>query len=754
MTTYLKKTILWLFTVIQTSHLISAQLKDPIPKDIRCQQLIHGPSVLVVTIRPGDEDFEGLSLLRQAYGARISFLHLTNGESVPSTVWPWDISLIAACRKDEAVRSAHVFGGNSYFLNIPDGVVDSSSLISNWNSDSLAIEIASVIKSVKPHLLLFNVGAISTIDNFQASIIEGVLLKAADRCSNGEGSERNILSTSSRWKVQCLASTGYYQQRKKRYPLAKIDLDQRQVGSLSKKARDCYKSLAPFRLSDGANTKLYTILRQVSTTQPSYMIDRLQLTTPRLYAMHKIVQTAGRSIIKGQSKWRNKVGIALDSISACLKIGLQQFSELDQRALVNWKGDLDYFHAIDAERCFGIIVSDSILTERQVFFIGVKIQDSTYRQGTNQILFHKNRKEDWVINESMERVFDLNRDSLFRILTPERLSYTVPTALYGINQLTLEEPFRFSLIHEGKTRMESFIITKEVSIRYSSRHASVVQTPIVPISEKSILILDSYNFSRDPVDATLFVKDSICWSDTIRFTFSQKDEVRRDTFRLHFREDLRVGDYPLVIRSSRHIVGSCVARLVSNLPQVNFKIAVISNRGKSLLDDFFQMSEIQYEKFSPDEISDTLLHRFQVAIIDRETQIPKDGISKHIEEWTKQGGRIITLPQYFTSYDGFKFLANTSLNRIAPRKLNTMLAENSLQVNIVSSKAIVHGIIECHQPSYYQGLITTQEGQLLIAMKKVGLGTVILSAIDLDFWIAQLDLEAHQLMRKLILFNE
>jgi len=88
-------------------------------------------------------------------------------ESLPSDYGPWDISLVAARRKEEALRSAHAYGGIAHFLNIPDRIVDSFSSDEQWNIDSIALKIASVITLTKPHIILLYSGTLPTVGIFQ-----------------------------------------------------------------------------------------------------------------------------------------------------------------------------------------------------------------------------------------------------------------------------------------------------------------------------------------------------------------------------------------------------------------------------------------------------------------------------------------------------------------------------------------------------------------------------------------------------------
>lgn len=731
-------------------NFLSAQMRDPLPLAIRCRQLIAGPTVLMVTIRPGDEDFEGVSSLRVTSGARVAFLHLTNGESVPSETWPWARTLVETRRKEEALKSAHVYGGNSYFLNLPDTPVDSDLFHGQWNVDSVAAKIATVINLVKPHIILFCAGRMSPLNEVQNTVIGDALGMAADRCAKGMLNEHN---GSSSWQTQCIATTKSFSGDTKTYVLVPKESNAKEASILTSEARSCYASILSQELH-GANKKYgYQLLRQIGKAAAHALVDRIQLTTSRLYSVRNIVRAAGETVLKGGVIRRKEIDAAAESVSACLREGLQRYSALDQRALVHWKGDLDYFQANNAEKYFNITVSDSILTESQVFFIGVHIVHPDYRQGITQIIFHKAKSDGWIINESLERVFDLKRDSVFRVLSPEKLKYSVPVALHGLNRLTLGEPFRFSIIHQGRTKSESCIITKEVPLRYSPRHASVVQTPIVPITSASRLILDSYNFTRDPVDGMLFVKDSICWSDTVRFSLANKDEVRRDTFHLHWADGLSAGDYLSDIRASNRSVGTFLGRKMAHQPSRSTRIALVTDRVVSPLEEYFQILGAQAERIPWQQISDTHLENKDVLVIDRDTRIDYPDLMIAIGQWIKEGGRVIVLPQFSTT-DQKNFLnMGIGFHRESSLNVNSLIAKKDYQKYLHGSDAMVRGILDCSAPSAYEGMISTRDGRLVLASKHEGHGSIIISALDLDVWIAQVDTIGYELFEKLVFFQ-
>jgi hypothetical protein len=748
MQTFHKNVLLSLVLCVAITELLSAQIVHPIVPEIRCQQLMGGATVLVITWRPGTEDFDGLSRLRVTAGARIAILHLTNGESLPSDVMPWALDLVAARRKEEAAQSARVFDGRAFFLNLPDRVADSSDLQNLWNVDTLAVNIAQIIALVKPHVLLLCTGEGLQGKNAQDTIIENAIRIAAHRCAEGIYDNKNKLSA---WQIQCLARSGLPSGRNNKYFLTGKPDKTSASKILAEASRSCYSSLSLSTPLHEKKALKYKILEQSGKSTSNYIVDRIQITSSTLRSLQKTVRTAGESLLNRKSTAALRVLSTLDSISVYLKAGLNRYSELDQRAMILWKGDLDYVQARDAEQHYEMNVSDSIVTERQVFFVHVKLLSPEYRRGINQIMFHKTKTEDWIINESLGTVYDLNRDSVFRILSPEHLPYNTPVALHGAHRLTLDDPFRFSIIHQGKTRAESAIITKEVLLRYSPRHASVIQTPIVPISQKSQLIVDSYNYTRDPVDGMLFVKDSICWSDTVRFSLFKKDDGRRDTFQLHWADGLPTGDYSVEIRGSSRSVGSFLGRTISPQPSSAKSIAIISDRVDSPLEEYFHEAGPRVKKVPWQQLSEGFLTNIDVLIVDRDTRIEYSSIEKNVGQWIRNGGRLIILPQ-FSSTDRIKFLTmNIAFVPSLPVKVNMCKSVDGYQKYLQTSDETIRGIIEYATPSILEPLITTKDGKIVLAQNKEGRGTILLSALDLDAWIGRVDPAGYNILAKIAL---
>jgi hypothetical protein len=729
-----RKTYFYFLLFCVLAELLPAQMLIPISPKIRSQQLIAGPTVLVVTTRPGQEDFGDLSQVRVSAGARLAFLHVTNGESVPADVGPWSLPLVEARRKEEALRSSRTFDGRAFFLNVPDIGLDSNALQREWNVDTIAAKIAQIIATVKPHLILLCTGDFVSKENGQSALIANALRRAAQLCAKGMLDNRK---KSSSWRVQCVAEACYSSDGGKKYSLVGKSGETRESKILAQNARSSYASFSLLQNRKQKKGPTYRILEQQGDATSDFIIGRVETVSPRLRTVKKAVGIAGESLLRDGTASIGKVAAAADSISVYLREGLNRYSELDQRALILWKGDLDYFQAREAEKYIDIRASDSILTERQIFLVVARFLRPEFRRGTNQIIFHKAKDEDWIINESSENIFDLNRDSVFRVLSPEHLSYNAPVALYGLDRLTLDEPFRFSIIHQGKSRAESFIITKEISLRYSSRHASVVQTPIIPIAQSSRLVVDSYNFTRDPVDATLFVKGSMCWSDSVRFSLPEKDEQRRDTFHIHWADGLPMGDYPAEIRGSNRRIGEFTGRKLFLPPSGNKRIVLITDRVASPFDEYFRLAGSSLTKISSQQISVALLANTDVLIVDRDTRLDYSSLERKVGQWIRDGGRIIVLPQFSAAPQKYFLDENIAFLCADPIRGSTLKAINAYQESLRTSNGVVRGFIDCPMPSKYDGLLTTVDGKLVLARKDCGRGSVIVSAIDLDAWIGQ-----------------
>ncbi|HLP15567.1 MAG TPA: PIG-L family deacetylase [Bacteroidota bacterium] len=730
-----------------------AQMLAPISPTIRAQQLKSGPTILVVALRPGQEDFNGLAMLRTTSGARLSFLYMTNGESVPSETGPWSQPIVAARRKEEARRTSIAFDGHAFFLNIPDVGLDSVSMEHAWRADSLTARMTRIVATVKPHLILLCTGADVTPAHVQGSLIASAVRSAADQCAKGFPDVR------SSWRVQCIAEAHHAAEQGAMSLTAAKTKETAEAKRLAATARSMYASLLLQPSHEQAPDRVhYRIIEQEAGNHPSrFILDGIHVSSPELRAVAQSVQRAGESLLSGATaRARQSVAAAEESVSVHLQRGLKNYSELDQRALILWKGDLDYLHAKAAERYVDIQVSDSILTERQVFFLSVRFLRQELKSGINQLIFHKSKNEDWGFNETKTTIFDLNRDSIFRVLTPEHLSFNTPVALYGLGRTTLDDPFRFSIVHRGKSDAKSFIMTKEVTLRYSSRHASVVQTPVVPIAEGSRVIVDSYNFTRDPVDGAFFVNDSLCASDTVRFSLNDKDEHRTDTLHLRWASGSSIAEYKGRIGAGKRPIGTFIGRSLT-MPSLGGKrIVLVSDRAASPLIEYFAMAGLHVSITPSRRITDALLSNTDVLMIDRDTQLDDFGHGASFVQWIRDGGRVIVLPQFsgsparLFSPDTVAFrptdLIQSNALKAVPEYQASLSApiDGSKDANgaasaesVASADGVVRGVIDVPASSQYEKLITTVDGKPVLVRKALGKGMVIVFSIDLDAWIGQ-----------------
>jgi hypothetical protein len=183
------------------------------------------------------------------------------------------------------------------------------------------------------------------------------------------------------------------------------------------------------------------------------------------------------------------------------------------------------------------------------------------------------------------------------------------------------------------------------------------------------------------------------------------------------------------------------------------RIALVTDRVVSPLEEYFQILGVQAERISWRQISDTHLENKDVLIIDRDTRIEYPDLMAAIGQWIKNGGRVIILPQFSTT-DQKNFLhLGISFHRKPSLNMNTLIAKKDYQKYLHGSAAIVRGVLHCSVPSAYEGLISTPDGRLVLASKHDGRGSIIISALDLDVWIAQVETIGYELFEKLIFFQ-
>ncbi len=517
--------------------------------------------VLWIIPRPGAEDFEAIASLREMRGTRSQLLFMTNGEAAPDDRAEWSLAITAGRRKEEALSSARVLGGDAYYGNLPDRA-GSWPFVPRANLDTAVVNIARVIRMVRPSMVILARDRVTGLGSRTEDSLFTDLLRQAIALAGEKGIMLSTPLPSARvWKVPVFMTPASPSIRS--VTIGPSRSSATSVTRVAAAARGAYESLSAqlqpmpadrYTQSDGK------IPRGMKRLGDGVMPVSSKLKGT-LREMQKI--SVGLERTRNLRRARSLVDEGYRHVEEHLQSGLSALPEQDVRTIVSWKGTLDEIQYELAAPGLSVTVSDTLLIGRQVFMINVSVPKRVLRQGTTQIMFQLPADDRWIVNESLKRLFDLQKDSVFRVVTPleNQLSYPVPT--FGLNALLLREPFRFAIIHDAPTSAGRFISVREVPLGFAAKDAGVILTPAVLAGSDDPVVIDSYNFSRDSTTGFYWVHDSLCTGTTHEFRLPKKGSVSRDTLSLAW-DSVAVGsDHVIDIHAGRVVVGQVLGRAIA-----------------------------------------------------------------------------------------------------------------------------------------------------------------------------------------------
>jgi LmbE family N-acetylglucosaminyl deacetylase len=114
------------------------------------------PRVLMIGVRPEDEDNAMLAWLGIGRGVETAFLSVTRGEASPNVAGSERQSALAVLRTAELLAERQRDGAHQYFTRAYDfGSVTADSVVDRlWPRDTLLRDVVSVIRAFRPHVVI------------------------------------------------------------------------------------------------------------------------------------------------------------------------------------------------------------------------------------------------------------------------------------------------------------------------------------------------------------------------------------------------------------------------------------------------------------------------------------------------------------------------------------------------------------------------------------------------------------------------
>lgn len=648
--------VLSVVLVVGISGVLTSQTRTPpsvsAGREAQAKEMTSALNLLYVAIQPGFEDHRVIGHFRSGFGARVRTVFVTNGEAGEAdgeSLYPLQL---AGRLRLEAAAAAEAYGGEAYFLNMPDVVAaDSASLVVLWPADSLREKLEGNIIEFKPDLIVIGGDRVFGPGLRSSVVTEGVL--AASAAAAG----RSLAP----WKVQRIAyevtgAEGSVPLRRSAPPSSAT------YDSLLARSDAAYRSIAVQRPAWFQQTlPLFRVVRPAGFKARSLDAGFPVSVPPRLRGLEQEIRAIGRNYLHGVDAHRQLLHIlaVMDSIDLRL-IRVRTSEHLERRFLLRWKAGLDDIRNTLLDVKVHYSVSDSILTERQVTFLNI-----TSVQGISDgvtELFVPAVDHGWILNEETEKRVQFTAPAEFRLLSPTNLDFNYPQTEFGLFHSVVRKPWYVFILHKATQRERSFVVRLDLRLQYAPRFLVEVLTPIVNMVPGERIVVRLTNHSRDGVRDSVYINDSIATAPGRLFRLNTKGATQIDTLFPVWKDGLDEGSYLLPVLIDQMPVAKFVARKLSVKVDTTLRVGIIPATANSPLAEALRRIGIRPAVL--DSTGEVPLPRsFDAVVIDRRalTLVPET-IRRHaLEDFVRPGGHLVVLAQEPGAISRFPLLSDLLL---------------------------------------------------------------------------------------------
>ena len=708
-------------------------------------ELTRPAVVLYVSPEPGAEDLALIAWLRFHAGARVTVVHVTNGETTPGDSLACFPAALAGERKSEAARAADLLGAATWFANMPaPGACDNASaLAGRWPADTLMDRLVLALRTFKPDLVVLGHdwtarGAQSIRD----SVTQQSLLAASVRAAGADTMPGNLPPWRVSRIVASLPGLSHPAELSAAHPLWRIS-----SSAMGEAAAGVYRTLARTISRWQSSGHEFHQVQPASPHGNVLPLSRLLSGLPRIPERLSGFARAVRHAVSMDSRGVRSaslvpVSVAIDSAERVLIRDHASLSPLGLRVALAWKNGLEDLRCallgIDAE----IIPSDSLLTGSQVWFLRVRKFSPLPADGTTEVIFPLAMNHGWLVNETLEYHFPLKAPQEFRVLTPEIVPQALPLSSAGLRVHTLTFPFPFFIVHKSTRRETNFSYRGEVKLHMGPHRTFEILSPLVPALPGWPVIFQMQNFSRDPFKGSISLTDSNGRAASKKVAFTRKDEALADTLGLPYPAVPGPGTYLWTLELSgkggKKVVN---ARSVSVTVDSSLTVGLSTFAAGSPL--------VLALKWMRQPWAAVNLHdrwNAGVLLIDRESMSADPESLRMISDlarWVEGGGHLIVLPQedpgaaLLDHAFGLTFEPVRPIPPDAPAFLQpsafldrpNLLGENDLKDWVVMRGG--RGVVAPAHPRGYTPLLRSRDADL-IGSRTFGKGRVTL--VGADIW--------------------
>jgi LmbE family N-acetylglucosaminyl deacetylase len=612
----------------------------------------NGAVVLVVNLQPGYEDLPLLAYLRLGTGARVVSTYFTNGDASPGDEGGSAPVFAVSRRKEEALAATRLLDVTAFFLNIPDpGVVSSRILLETiWNRDTATTRLERMIRHFRPDVLIM-AGDLrgDTLQSMRQILFSELVMKAASIA--GDPSARPDSAKPGPWDVPRIYVESSWEPGAK---LAAYDAIhpawKMSYRSIASEAAREYHGLRLQRLGWITNAdRRYSLIHPRGAPAPPSMLDGIPSVSPRFRSLAAFIgKITRKEVRKLRTPSLSDVARAIDSVDASLARIRRLGAEDDYRPLVGWKNGLEELRCSLLDVNVDCVVSDSLLSANQIFYVRFQSVSSRTTSGKNRVFFPRAIDHSWGINESLDHQFSLQPPQEFRVLTPGKMEYGFPGSQFGIHQPTLRTRFPYIIIHQDSIRLREFIYRGEANLQVGPRRTFEILTPIVRAIDAAPVVCRLVNISRDAFRGTMTLRDSLVNPAAKAVSLTRKDEVLTDTLFLSLRGPLPPGDYPMSVALGTDASAPIVIRSFEAIPDPAARVGLVTSMEDSPVAQAMSRLQIAWSRIDTSHSIDAPLSQFNVIVIDRDALAgirSLDSRNSRLIEWVKNGGHLVVFPQ-------------------------------------------------------------------------------------------------------------
>lgn len=504
---------------------------------LRAQDASSGLRVLMLSLRPGDEDLATVAWLRASGGARVISAYVTNGESGPTdagTDLPGDV---AALRRNGTFAALTALEADVNFLNFPDPgrVADRKEAAAVWDLDSLGRKLAGVVQTLRPHIILLSRDRDAGMSSVLHQLLRDEVLRLVAPAPTRKTALPGVTMGGPRWRVQRV----WLEQEGGRGLRVPTD---REVAILGTTPIGFARALATRHCAGGWRQPVpdrpgvFTLVFPSGGTKANGLTDGVDLKPPASIArVQKVVLAFAAEVKKGnrpRKALQERMVAVMDSVDLAIS------SEPDRAgaamaALIDMKGALELLRSALLGVTVRYTISEEILTDRQL--TAVQIDTVTGRDdGGSTDLYFPATERGWILNEGPRSRIPLAMPGEYRLITPEKVTYDMPWAQYSLDHAVPVRPVMLFLLHRGRTRAGNFVHRVPLYLRYAPKFTLEVLTPIVRVVAGEHLVVRLTNHSRDGIRDAVVVEDSLVTGQPSVFRLTGKEQSVVDTLPLHW----------------------------------------------------------------------------------------------------------------------------------------------------------------------------------------------------------------------------